>query len=68
MLARAGVLRAGAFRGPREGDRRRKATMVLPTIPVSDLDRAKRFHGETLGFELLWENPASARFRLGGGE
>jgi catechol 2,3-dioxygenase-like lactoylglutathione lyase family enzyme len=39
--------------------------MVVPTIPVTDLDRAKRFYGETLGLELLWENPASARFRCG---
>lgn len=41
------------------------ATMVVATIPVSDLDRAKRFYGDTLGLELLWENPASARFRCG---
>jgi catechol 2,3-dioxygenase-like lactoylglutathione lyase family enzyme len=42
-----------------------RTTMVVPTIPVSDLDRGKRFYGETLGLELLWENPASARFRCG---
>jgi catechol 2,3-dioxygenase-like lactoylglutathione lyase family enzyme len=41
------------------------ATEVVATIPVTDLDRAKRFYGETLGLELLWENPASARFRCG---
>jgi catechol 2,3-dioxygenase-like lactoylglutathione lyase family enzyme len=41
------------------------ATMVVATIPVGDLDRAKAFYGETLGLTLLWENPASARFRVG---
>jgi catechol 2,3-dioxygenase-like lactoylglutathione lyase family enzyme len=41
------------------------ATMIVPTIPVSDLDRARVFYGETLGLELLWENPASIRFRVG---
>jgi len=41
------------------------ATMAVPTIPVTDLDRAKEFYGETLGLEFLWENPASIRFRCG---
>ncbi len=41
------------------------ATMVVATIPVADLDRAKHFYGETLGLALLWENPASARYRCG---
>ena len=41
------------------------ATMVVPTLPVTDLERAKRFYGETLGLTLLWDNPASARFRCG---
>ncbi len=41
------------------------ATMVVATIPVTDLERAKAFYGETLGLDLLWENPASARFRCG---
>jgi catechol 2,3-dioxygenase-like lactoylglutathione lyase family enzyme len=41
------------------------ATMVVPTLPVSDLERAKTFYRETLGLELLWENPASVRFRCG---
>jgi catechol 2,3-dioxygenase-like lactoylglutathione lyase family enzyme len=41
------------------------ATMVVTTIPVSDLERSKAFYGETLGLSLLWENPASARFRCG---
>jgi catechol 2,3-dioxygenase-like lactoylglutathione lyase family enzyme len=41
--------------------------MVVATIPVTDLDRAKRFYGETLGLSFLWENPASVRFGCGGG-
>jgi len=41
------------------------ATLIVPTVPVTDLDRAKAFYGETLGLELLWENPASVRFRCG---
>jgi catechol 2,3-dioxygenase-like lactoylglutathione lyase family enzyme len=41
------------------------ASMVVPTLPVSDLARAKTFYRETLGLELLWENPASVRFRCG---
>lgn len=41
------------------------ATMVVATLPVTDLERAKTFYGEMLGLELLWENPASARFRCG---
>jgi catechol 2,3-dioxygenase-like lactoylglutathione lyase family enzyme len=42
-------------------------SMVVATIPVTDLDRAKRFYQETLGLEFLWENPASVRFGCGGG-
>ena len=41
------------------------ATMVVTTIPVSDLERSKAFYAETLGLTLLVENPASARFRCG---
>jgi catechol 2,3-dioxygenase-like lactoylglutathione lyase family enzyme len=41
------------------------ATMVVATVPVTDLERAKAFYGETLGLALLWENPVSARFRCG---
>ena len=44
-----------------------KDSMVVATIPVTDLDRAKRFYGETLGLTFLWENPASVRFGGGGG-
>lgn len=41
------------------------ATMVVATVPVTDLDEAKRFYGETLGLTQLWENPASVRYRCG---
>ena len=41
------------------------ATMVVTTVPVTDLDRAKAFYGETLGLTVLWETPASIRFRCG---
>ena len=41
------------------------ATMVVATLPVSDLERAGAFYGETLGLTRLWDNPASIRFRSG---
>jgi len=41
------------------------ATMVVATVPVTDLDQAKRFYGETLGLTALWENPVSVRYRCG---
>jgi catechol 2,3-dioxygenase-like lactoylglutathione lyase family enzyme len=41
------------------------ATMVVATMPVSDLGKARVFYGETLGLTYLWENPASIRFRCG---
>jgi catechol 2,3-dioxygenase-like lactoylglutathione lyase family enzyme len=41
------------------------ATMVVATVPVTDLERAKEFYGGTLGLTVLWENPASVRFRCG---
>ena len=40
-------------------------TMVVATVPVTDIERAKSFYGEALGLDLLWENPVSARFRCG---
>lgn len=42
-------------------------SMVVATIPVTDLDRSRRFYGETLGLTFLWDNPASARFGCGDG-
>ena len=41
------------------------ATMVVATLPVSDLEQAKAFYGGTLGLTILWETPASVRFRCG---
>jgi catechol 2,3-dioxygenase-like lactoylglutathione lyase family enzyme len=41
------------------------ATMVVATLPVTDLARAKAFYGETLGLTFLWENPVAVRFRCG---
>ena len=43
------------------------ATMVVATVPVDDLQRAKAFYGQTLGLTFLWENRASVRFRCGDG-
>lgn len=41
------------------------ATMVVATVPVTDLERARAFYGESLGLTILWESPASIRFRCG---
>lgn len=41
------------------------ATMVVATIPVTDLERAKAFYGETLGLTCLWETPVGVRYRCG---
>ena len=41
------------------------ATMVVATVPVTDLERAREFYGGTLGLTVLWENPASVRIRCG---
>jgi catechol 2,3-dioxygenase-like lactoylglutathione lyase family enzyme len=41
------------------------ATMVVATVPVTDLVRAKAFYGETLGLTFLWESPFAIRFRCG---
>jgi catechol 2,3-dioxygenase-like lactoylglutathione lyase family enzyme len=39
--------------------------MVVATVPVTDIERAKAFYGGTLGLVFLWENPVSVRFRCG---
>ncbi len=41
------------------------ATLAVATIPVTDLERAKEFYGETIGLEYLWETPVAVRFRCG---
>jgi catechol 2,3-dioxygenase-like lactoylglutathione lyase family enzyme len=43
------------------------ARMVVPTIPVGDLETARAFYRDVLGLTLLWENPASIRFGCGDG-
>jgi catechol 2,3-dioxygenase-like lactoylglutathione lyase family enzyme len=42
-----------------------KATMVVATIPVTDLERAKDFYGGILGLTFLWETPVGVRYRCG---
>jgi catechol 2,3-dioxygenase-like lactoylglutathione lyase family enzyme len=39
--------------------------MIVTTLPVVDLDRARRFYGETLGLRLLFESGPSPRFEAG---
>ena len=41
--------------------------MIVATVPVTDLNRAKHFYADTLGLTVLWENPASVRLGCGGG-
>lgn len=41
------------------------ATMVVATIPVTDLERSKKFYGEIVGLTFLWETPVAVRFRCG---
>ena len=41
------------------------ASMVVPTIPVTDLERSRTFYRDTLGLELLWETPFAIRLRCG---
>ncbi len=41
------------------------ATMVVPTLPVTDLERSRAFYAGALGLEVLWENPVSIRLRCG---
>lgn len=40
-------------------------SMVVATLPVTDLERSRAFYGETLGLTFLWDNPASVRFGCG---
>ena len=41
------------------------ATMVVATLPVSDLERSRAFYGGTLALTRLWDSPASIRYRVG---
>jgi len=42
-------------------------SMVVATIPVTDLGRSRHFYEDTLGLQVLWDNPASVRFGCGEG-
>ncbi len=41
------------------------ASMVVATVPVTDLERAKEFYGNTVGLTFLWETPVAVRYRCG---
>jgi hypothetical protein len=38
------------------------ATMVVATVPVTDLERAKQFYSDTIGLTFLWETPVAVRY------
>ena len=40
---------------------------VVATIPVTDLDRAKAFYGDTLGLTATETTPFAVRYACGGG-
>lgn len=40
---------------------------VHPTLPAVDFERAKRFYGETLGFQIETENATAVIFSSAGG-
>ena len=42
-------------------------SMVVPTIPVTDLDRARAYYVDVLGLQPIDESPFSIRLRCGGG-
>ena len=42
-------------------------SMVVATIPVIDLDRARAFYVDVLGLTPIDENPFAVRLRCGGG-
>lgn len=42
-------------------------SLVVPTIPVTDLDRSKAFYGDVLGLTAIDEGPFSIRYRCGKG-
>jgi catechol 2,3-dioxygenase-like lactoylglutathione lyase family enzyme len=41
--------------------------VLVTTIPVTDLDRAREFYGQTLGLKLLFEGGPSIRWEAGSG-
>jgi predicted enzyme related to lactoylglutathione lyase len=40
---------------------------VTPTLPASDIERAKKFYNETLGLEVDREGPEGVFFKTGSG-
>src|SRR5690348_3445830 len=66
-----GTIRRGAGPTAGEGLSRGRSmladAMAVTTIPVTDLEVAKRFYGGALGLRLLEETPFSLRFGAGGG-
>ena len=40
---------------------------VRPTLPASDMDRAKKFWGETIGLRMSGESPGGVMFDCGDG-
>jgi catechol 2,3-dioxygenase-like lactoylglutathione lyase family enzyme len=43
------------------------ASMLVTTVAVTDLDRAKGFYGDQLGLDMLDEQPFAIRFGAGKG-
>ena len=39
---------------------------LSPTIPATDIERAKRFYAETLGMRIVRETPGGVEFESGG--
>ena len=44
-----------------------ESATALPTIAVSDIDRAKKFYGEILGFKITEDLTSGVRFETGSG-
>jgi catechol 2,3-dioxygenase-like lactoylglutathione lyase family enzyme len=44
-----------------------ESVRAMPTIAVSDLERARRFYGETLGLKVKDERADGIRYEAGGG-
>jgi catechol 2,3-dioxygenase-like lactoylglutathione lyase family enzyme len=40
---------------------------IHPTLPASDIGRAKKFYGEILGFKVVEENPGGVEYQCGEG-
>jgi predicted enzyme related to lactoylglutathione lyase len=40
---------------------------IHPTLPASDIGRAKKFYGEILGLKVVQENPGGVEYQVGKG-